>query len=293
MRGAPLLTAAVALAALAGVAAAAPLPTRVTPDHVRLGEPFVEEITVAHAPGATVALRPPPALGDFSLLGVERLERAGATVLRARLALYRLGAHALPPLAIDVGGQPAVSAPETVTGVPTLPPGGNPTLAGVHAPVALTRLSWRVVAALVLAVLALAAAALLLVRRLMRRRTLEARTRRALDALAAELAAGVGLYPWWSTLAAVLRGYVGARAGIDAMESTTAELGARLAARPMPGLDEPQLIAWLEQADLVKFARDASDVEGARSALAFARRMVEATTAEVKKGDDGARLAVS
>lgn len=293
MKRAPLLTATVALLALGGVAAAAPLPTRVTPDHVQLGQPFVEEITVANAAGATVALHPPATMGDFSLLGVDRVARDGAIVLRARLALYRLGVHALPPFAVDVGGRAEASAPWSVTGVPTLPPGGKPTLAGIHAPVALTRLSRLVVAALALAVLALAAATLLGARGLLRRRTLEARTRRALDALGANLAAGVGLYQWWSTLAALLRGYVGARAGIDSMERTTAELAARLTARPLPGLDEPQLIAWLEQADLVKFARDASDVEAAQRALAFARRMVEATTAAVEKGEDGARLAVS
>ena len=57
-----------------------------------------------HAAGARVALKPPASLGDFSLLGVEQRERGDTTVIRARLALYRLGAHQTPPLAVDVGG---------------------------------------------------------------------------------------------------------------------------------------------------------------------------------------------
>ena len=66
-----------------------------------------------------------------------------------------------------------------------------------------------------------------------------------------------------------------------------------LAARSTPGLDVPALVVWLDQADLVKFARDASDVAAARRALAFARVLVDDTTYAMKKGEHRARLAVS
>ena len=284
--------AAAAILLLASTAALADaLPATISPDHVKLGEPFVEEIVVPHAPGKSASLRAPTALGDFSLLGVERHEESGTTTLRARLALYRLGAHTLPPLTVDVGGRSLSTAPASVTGVSTLAAGAKTSLADVHAPIALTRLSrWLIAGAAALFAVLIAAGALV-ARAFARRRTLEARTLRALDGLAAELDAGAPPYAWWSALATILRRYVGARAGIDTLERTTHELGGLLAARALAGVDVPALTAWLEQADLVKFARDASDVDSAGRALAFGRALVAATTP--KKGDSRARLALS
>jgi hypothetical protein len=280
----------------AATAFADPPAPRVVPDHVVLGQPFVEEIEVAHAAGARVALKPPASLGDFSLLGVAQEERGGTTLIRARLALYRLGAHQTPSLAVDVGGATVTAAPVTVTATPTLAAGGKPSLADIHAPVALMRWSRWLFGFGGAALVALAVAIVLAVQSWRRRRTLEARTRRALDGLAHDLDAGAPLYPWWSTYATLLRAYVGARGGFNALERTTAELAVFLARHPLPGLDSAALTGWLSQADLVKFARDVSDVDGARRALSFARVVLEATTAAARskqKGEPSARLAVS
>ena len=130
-------------------------------------------------------------------------------------------------------------------------------------------------------------------RALARRRTLEARTLRALDALAGELDSGAPPYAWWSALATILRRYVGARAGIDALEHTTRELDGLLTARPTARPRCAGADWWLQEADLVKFARDASDVDAARRALAYARGLVDDTTFAMKKGEPRARLAVS
>ena len=276
---------------LPSLAMAAPLAAKVSPDRVTLGQPFSVAVDVAHPKGVVPTLAS-TSLGDFSLLGVSEREERGVTHLVARLALYRLGAHQLPPLTIDVGGQPLTTPPLTITAMPTLPPKAKPVLADIHAPVALTRLSPVVIVALALVVASLILAAVMGTRRYLQSRTLEARTRKQLRRLVLTLAGGdyERFFVAWTEL---VRGYIGARFGVDALECTTAELAQRLAQGECPGPDVAALTAWLHRADLVKFARDASDDDTARRALAFADALITHTTLAANAKGAPRALAVS
>jgi len=282
---------------------------RVERTEVRLGAPFVYEIEVVHPAGERVAIAPeldaPPFRGAA---GTCRREPAGAdvrTTCGIRLALFDLGPHDVPVVRLAVrtpGGEETlpVEGPR-VTGVgnvdPAIPPGGL-ALRPPAPPVPLLVPTW---APALWALGAAAAVALaLLVRRAWRARARAAgastpeppddRLARRLDALAAR---GLSPREHYFELSAIVRAWVSAVTGLPAPELTTSELAGLLEARRDPRVNGPALVAFLETADLVKFAGDEASPERCAAAIAWARRLPAAAAArtapdpEASAGDGG------
>jgi len=74
-----------------------------------------------------------------------------------------------------------------------------------------------------------------------------------------------------------VRQYLGARFGFDGLESTTGETLKALKRAPHFGLPLPEVAAFLQDCDLVKFADMTPTVEECERALAQAERIVRAT----------------
>ena len=74
-----------------------------------------------------------------------------------------------------------------------------------------------------------------------------------------------------------LRSYLGARYGFDGLESTTDEIVAALTRTPLAGTNMPEIIALLQNCDLVKFANMTPSAEDCASVLNGAVSIVLAT----------------
>jgi hypothetical protein len=98
--------------------------------------------------------------------------------------------------------------------------------------------------------------------------------------------------PLYFELSEVLRAYLGARFGFDALELTTEELVGELRRHDAPPLVMSELLAWLSASDLVKFAKISPSAMDARGAFETAIRLVEATRPrpepQVAVGPEGA-----
>lgn len=293
---------AVACAASGPARAAAPAPeagppravlARVERAEARLGVPFAYEIEVVHPAREALAIAPtldaPPFRGEG---GACRGEPAGPgtdrirTTCRLRLALYDLGPHDLPPVRLAVRTADGEASLEVegprVAGVGLTDPAAPPSalaLRPLAPPVALLVPTWAP-AGWALGIAA-AAAAVLLARRAARRRARraaeppapeppEVRLARRLDALAARRPPA---REHFFELSGAVREWVGAVTGLPAPELTTAELADRLAAGADPRVNAPALLAFLGDADLVKFARGDASAERCAQALAWARRL--------------------
>jgi hypothetical protein len=75
-----------------------------------------------------------------------------------------------------------------------------------------------------------------------------------------------------------IRVYLGARFGFDGLESTTDETLRALRKAPHFGLPLPEVAAFLQECDLVKFADVTPTLDECERALAQAERVVRATT---------------
>ncbi|HZZ83877.1 MAG TPA: hypothetical protein VFE30_05015 [Anaeromyxobacteraceae bacterium] len=273
---------------------------------VKLGEAFRYEVSLRHQPGEGYALGPLPDLAPFVARGATcRTDPDGPDAALSRctltLAVYALGEHRMPDLALHGGGALGtrdVKAPGLVIRTalvtdPETPPAelGLKDLAGpVDVRVRSLRLLWWGAAILAAAALAFfgGRAALAAWRR--RRRAPEApaipsepadlRFARELEALSrAPLAPAL-----FDRLSVEVRRYLGALSGFAALDLTTEELLQSLRARAVPGLDLAALERFARAADLVKFARAAPTPEERAAALAFGRALLEATRAAAARG---------
>jgi hypothetical protein len=304
-----LIPAALAAALASVLAAADPAPAgppaprpasvhaRAERDEVRLGEPFAYEIQVRHPASEEYALPEAPDLGPFRASGgVCRREPRGdeaVTTCSLTLALLDLGAHEVPEIRLRVR-TPAGDATIAVPGPRVEAPGdidpavatGDLPLRDLAPPVPLLVPSWRPV----LWAAALAAAALLALAARLAWRRLRARAAAGpadspherlagrLDRLEADALFRRGrAREHWFRLSAIVRETLAAGTGLDAPDLTTAEIATRLGRRPDPRLDGAALRAHLEEADLVKFARDPSSEERCLAGIAFARDLLHRT----------------
>jgi hypothetical protein len=74
-----------------------------------------------------------------------------------------------------------------------------------------------------------------------------------------------------------VRNYVGALFGFDGLESTTDEIIARLRAARLQGVALPEVVGFLQECDLVKFANVTPSLEDCRRVLDAGERIVRAT----------------
>ena len=290
------LVTAIMLAALPAFAATPPAPapslppgvnTSVQPERVRLGEPFHYRIAITRPANERFDVAPPAMPAAFELRALTRHRDDGArdatTTFDLTLALFELGPQRLPSVTIERAGPDghtrlAVDGP-SVTAVRSASKPGDK-LYDIAGPVLrFVRALWLVFVGL--GVLAAIAIVLLVVRRRRRRpRTLEARTRLLLDELArAHLPEAGHTQEFFFTLDDIVRRHLGERYAIDALECTTRELVAQLHGIEPLQAAFIELVHFLREADMVKFARASANLEASQAALAFAYRLVALTAA--------------
>ena len=302
------LALAVSLISLATPAAErAPEPIRplrveqqVEPSKVKIGEPFTRTVAITHPPEQRWELIAPRDPGDFEVLHQARRRddrvHESVTTFSLRMAAFALGTLTLPPLELEVwtGEGPRVfaSEPSSIEVIATLPDevareGGE--LHDIRPPEQIAvpsyTLGW-----ILLAAAALVALGYLAWRRWRQPRParlappplepLEVRTRQALRALAAENLPAQGRFKqYYVRLSEIVRGYLGERFGVEALECTSSELLAALGGISPPGLPREQLGDFLSDSDLVKFARAQRGPDDCARALDFAYLLVTRTTA--------------
>jgi hypothetical protein len=261
---------------------------------VRLGEPFAYEIDVRHRPeeayGLAGDLDAPPFRG--SARGCRRTEKDGEarTTCALSLALFALGPHDVPEVRLEVRtpeGAASLPVPgPRVTGVGIIDPAASAEGLELRPPAppvpllvpSLRLLGWTAGA------LAAIAAGLLAVRALRARSRAAAeppapeppavRLSRRLDALEAKGLPGRGRgREHVFELSEIVREWVGAVTGVNALDLTTDELVERLGRLADPRVDLVALRRFSEEADLVKYARAPADPADCAAATAFARRL--------------------
>jgi hypothetical protein len=282
-------------------AAAHPLSasSRAAKAEVRLGEPFEYVVEVRHRPEERYALPERLSLAPFDIAsaGCRREEAKGevVTTCALRLALFALGPADVPALPLQVetaAGPAALQVPgPRITGVGVLDPAAPAESLRLRAPappVPLLVPTWRPVGWAV-GTLAVAGIALLAWRLLRaRRRSGRAapaplppheRLARQLDALAAERLGEQGRgRELFFRLSAVVREHLGAVTSSNALDLTTLEIRALLEGRPDPRLDAAVIGAFLEEADVVKFAHGPAGIPECEGGMRFARELLRRTT---------------
>ena len=277
---------------------ALPFQARVEKAEVQLGQPFGYQIEVRHAPGVTVSLPATLPSGAFRMEpGKCRREEAEAEVVTTcsiRLALFALGPNDVPEIGLVVngpGGASTLAVPgPRVTAQGLLDPNAPPEKLALRdlAPtsplmVRTLRLVWWTLGAL--AALAIAAAGWS-AWRAARRRPVEAppplppheRLERRLDQLEADRLGERGQSrAHFYRLSEIVREYLGALLGLPALDLTTEEIVAALGAARDPRLEPGWLRPFLEQTDLVKFARSPAGASECTAGVAFARSLLERT----------------
>jgi hypothetical protein len=273
--------------------------SRLTSSTPRLGEPFDWEIEVRHPPGEAYALPGRLDLAPFQVqpLGCRRapLGQEVLTTCALRLTLFELGGHDVPGLRLEVAtpaGPQVLDVPgprvEAAGVIDPRAPAEQLQLRDPAGPVPLLLPSWRVVWWSLGALLAALAA--WRAWRWWRGRAARAaeppppvppdvRLARRLDALAAERLPEQGLVrEYFFRLSEAVREYLGALTGVNALDLTTAELGDALAALGDPRLDLAALRGFLEDADLVKFARFPAGGAECQAGMVFARGLLASTS---------------
>jgi hypothetical protein len=283
--------------------------SRADPDRIRLGEPFSYQLVIRHPPAQRYDLRPPPSDGAFELLSQSRNRvdgRDGATTTFVlKLAMFELGRRRLPDLSFDVvepdrAGKFVAPGPE-VEGISSLSEKESAEGTALRdikppeeVPVRSYRLLWALGSLLILAGLAYA-----LYRWLKRERPerpplqrplapLEARIFAALDELREQnLPAQGRAREFYFRLSGIARAYLGERYGFEALECTSAELLRVIRQTQTPGLAPAELARFVDEADLVKFAKAPALPGQCEQSLQFAYQLVKRTLPQsAEKGAD-------
>lgn len=276
---------------------------RVSPENVKLGEPFTLEVSITHAPNQRYELKTPSDLGDFELLSSERKRTDGTdrstTTLEVKLSAFQLGTLDTPNLELEVTspeGSGLLPVPRgKVNVVSTLPADADQKgadLYDVKPPEELPIRSWRLLYVLagLLGAIVLGA---LLYKYLTRPKPVAAaplpppeplhtRTTKALDALAAQNLPGKGDFKgYYFRLSEIVRGYLGELYGFEALESTTPELLTALRSRSTPGLPMPELATFAETSDFIRYAKQVPTLDDCKGHLELAYKIVHSTQAAV------------
>jgi hypothetical protein len=283
--------------------AAPTITTRADRAKVQLGEPFHLVITVIHKPDMKVELPASVELGEgFAEMAARTqtsaVEKDGLvkTTLTLTLGALETGTQTVPGLALGYsvkGEHRQITTSAVSLEVSTVVGSGKEELRPAAQPVTVLErdltLLW--VAAGVVGAGLLAFAVWLLLRKAQARRPgARARSGKTAPPLPPDEAALARLRalassgkldaedrrPVYFELSEILREYLGARYGFDALELTTEELLAALGTRA-PADVVAEVGEWLRAGDLVKYARVPSGRDEAAAALAQAVTLVERT----------------
>jgi hypothetical protein len=286
---------------------------RVEPSVVRIGDSI--HVTVLAPSGAVLAL---PALADtlgaFDVLGSELADRDGRARLQIHLAAFDAGSLEIPSFDVPVTGGLAIpTRPYRITVESLLPADSaavdSMTIRAAHPPLDLPQeFRWKVALGYLLVLAALGGLAWYLYRR-WKNRPIAAPVvapvpvvRRApevvaLEALEAVLAKGYalrGLFKeHYTETLDVLRVFIEQRLGVEAMDRTSHELLDELARASAGPRVTSGLAALLEEADLVKFAKQTPSVESAVALVDSARSWVKEANAEAAAREAMAAAAVA
>jgi hypothetical protein len=280
-------------------------------DHseVRLGEPFVVNLTVKHDPKEAWSVATDQSYAPFSLRGQSRRTyREGPLVvdeLKLTLALFLLGPHPVPDLKLQgsTAGQPDATfnlPGPVIKGVaPEIEKDKEKRdiLGPVAVRVTTLRLLGWLAAALLLAGLVFGAV------RLWRRRPhrelavpvpIRPPHEVALEALSRLEAKGLPAKGQFKVfhleLSEILRRYLGERYGIWALDMTTGELLDALGRLPTEGLSLSELSWVCSQGDLAKFAKGEPTADDCKQALTLVRQTVLRTRTPQRAAEGGPTL---
>lgn len=302
------LCAAASCAASVCSAAETPSPTwrpegvRVTasasPTRVTVGDPICYTLAVSAPEGLDIV--PPPAgtrAGDFSLREIGRTSPGGPhgarveLTVRYDLRVYKTGGREIPPFvavvrnragqAVEVDGGAVAVVVESVLDE------GAADIRDIKPPLTLSSSSARLIAAIAAAAVVLAAVAAAIARRLRRRGPPPSRPPRqphevALDELrrlrGMHLPAAGRVKECYILLSGIARRYIEARFGLQAPDRTTEEFLMEAGGSGLLDARARALVAdFLEQCDLVKFARYAPTDAEVAGAFDAAERFVNET----------------
>jgi len=304
MRIAPALVLATALAGTPHAVAAATATLSVSPHQATIGDALDARITVHLDPGSQFdPAGLPPEWGDAQVLsgGWQPAADPSTRIWAGKIAIYKIGAVTIPPLAIPIAaGEPPVAASTeavTITVEPSLKPGkpgeGDLDVADLKAPATIPPDYGPLRAAL--AELALLLAGAVLAWWLWRRYAVRLAAvavppdpfrklpphvwvYEELEKLLARRLAEegrIGLF--YDELTRIVKTYLEGRYRIDLLERTTSEVPSALQTAGAPADAGRLSRALLESGDLVKFARVPSGAAECRSAVEEAYRLVDLT----------------
>jgi len=297
VRGA--LAAVLLLTATAPIAAQSRIQSDVDTTLVTVGDRITLTVRVAHPADASVVWPDSVDLSPFEVLGA-RLEptategRGAVSTAVFSIAAFELGEVEIPSFEVSVlsaNGETEALATDRF-GVEVTSVGSDETgdIRGIRGPMSIA-VSALWLAFWALLFMLLGAAGFALYRRWRRRRgSVEHVVRgpppraphevalEALDALEASPLLARGEVKEYHVQASdILRRYVEAVFGVPALEMTTWEVIAGLEREDAPGEARAELRRFLDQCDLVKFAKVRPEADTARSTVALGRSVVEAT----------------
>lgn len=284
------------------------LTSSVRPLRAHVGDPLTVTVVARCPRGVAVNLPLKLELGEFVELGRSESSRepaAGTGVVlreqtfRLRVAAYKLGTLTLPALsltALGPGGELLTlqTKPTTVRIGSVLGNEPDPRLKPLDPPVVVYRRSWWLLYTLgaLLAAGVVAAASVLAYRRWQARRAARpaAPPVPAHEQALARLAA-LPVASWlaqqrhkelYAALSEILRAYLGARWGFEALEMTTSEVATALVLRLVPATQRDRAQVLCQACDLVKFAKLQPDDDEARQAFAEVEAIVREMAASAE-----------
>lgn len=304
MKNLPLL--ALILLAVASPARALPTVTsRTVPAVIHVGDTVTVEARL-DGPVDLLPVRPPAKLGTFELLGVDMGDStASPRVVRIFITSFEIGPQAVPHIGLairEAGRIDTVFTGRYLVTVASLLPADSAavdTLSPLPArgPIDIPQVFlWKVFFGYLVALVALAALVVWIVRRLRSRklRTPELvpmaepavpahlKALRELDEVVGKGYVARGLFKThYSEVLDVLRVFLERRARIEAMDRTTFELLGELKRTGLSAGTRDRLAGFLEEGDLVKFAKQVPAPEAADALVPAAREWVQAVHAEL------------
>jgi hypothetical protein len=283
-------------AAAATISAQSRIVTEVDTARVTVGDRIALTVSVEHRPDTRVEWPDSLDLAPFEVLEVRYhapSESRGIVRSSARLTLaaFELGALEIAPFEVAVvgrGGEREVLATDPIA-VEVVSVGADESgdIRDIRGPLAIPLALWRVALWTLLPMLAIALL-YVLARRLRAREDATSRPalamperpahELALEALAeleaSPLLARGEIKEYHIRVADILRRYLERRFRVDALEMTTTEVLQALAARGVEQNFVDGLRAFLEQCDLVKFAKACPSPSVCRQVLELGRRLV-------------------